>query len=281
MNFKYSLLSTLFVLMLLGHSLPAKAAQILFVAPTRLELTESKKVDVLNVTNLSDSPRYYKISLEDVVMNEKGTTSVVDSYPYSAKKLLRFFPRKFLIQPGERQIIRIMTKFPADTEDGQYHSHIHFLEDKDAQLAAEKAAEAAGEKRAVSGTRVKAPMAYSAMIPIIITKGKIDTQVDWIDPKLSKSDKPNTYKMSTQLTRQGNGQGVAYIDAILVQPDGKQVQIGKRHTAYIYREIDKRDYSFELPFPETVTASGQIKFLLLTGSKNNPALIKEVLLPIP
>jgi len=265
-------------------SFAAYANTVLFVSPTRVNLDERRKVEVMNLSNLSDVPRHYIISVEEYAMNEKGVTGPKPDFPFSAKKMIRFFPREVTIQPGERQAVRVMAKIPADTPDGQYHAHIKFFEDgkvpeKDMQEFRDKQKNSnANENK----SEVRVTMTYSALMPIIITRGKIDTQIDWAEHAISWDDKIKSYKIDMKLLRSGNGQGVAYADVLYIPPGGGEpVQLGNRRTFYIYREIDKRDGQILFTLPEG-KSGGQIKLRLLQGlHKEKPVPLKETVLAIP
>lgn len=64
----------------------AQASEVIFVSPTRVDLNDKTKVVVMNVTNVSDITRSYKVGIRNVVMTENGSTTTVDDFPYSAKK---------------------------------------------------------------------------------------------------------------------------------------------------------------------------------------------------
>jgi hypothetical protein len=199
-------------------------------------------------------------------------TAPKENFPYSAKKLVRFFPREFTIVPGQSQVIRVMARIPADTPDGQYHVHIKFFEDAQEQGAPPQGA----------GASIHAPLAYSTLLPITVSKGNIDTKIGWTDQSLTKGKAPGTYHFSTKLSRSGNGQGNAYFDVMYVPASGgKPVQIGNRRTSYIYRELDALDFHYDFPLPEGVPPSGQIKFILLSGDSANPTLVDEKSFAIP
>jgi len=54
------------------------ADKILFFSPTRVLLNDNDKVEVINISNLSEIARAYKISFQDLVMTEDGITTPVD-----------------------------------------------------------------------------------------------------------------------------------------------------------------------------------------------------------
>ena len=78
---------------------------------------------------MSSIARSYNLSLQNIIMNENGQTVRVDTFDYSAKRMLRFVPRQFDIAPGKKaDCFVIMARFPEGTQDGQYHAHLEFLE---------------------------------------------------------------------------------------------------------------------------------------------------------
>ena len=253
----------------------AYAETILFVSPTRVNLDEKHKIEVINVSNTSDVSRTYQISLQDLAMTEKGITTLKEDFPYSAKKMVRFFPREFTVAPGQSQVIRVMARIPADTPDGEYHVHIKFFEDAQEQGAP---APLAGSGNTSS---MRAPLAYSTMLPITVSKGKIETKLGWTGPVLTQGAVPENYHFSTTLTRSGNGQGRSYLEISYEPVPGKPVQIGPRRANYVYREIDRLDYGFDFPKPKDMPPSGQIKFRLLSGDSSNPTFVDEKSLAIP
>ena len=62
-------------------------------------------------------------------MTEEGVTAPVESFDLSAKRMIRYVPRQFTLAPGERQTVRVMSRIGPQTEDGEYHTHLRFLED--------------------------------------------------------------------------------------------------------------------------------------------------------
>jgi len=38
-------------------------------------------------------------------------------------------PREFTLKPGERQTVRIMARIGSNVAEGDYHTHVRFLED--------------------------------------------------------------------------------------------------------------------------------------------------------
>ncbi len=217
------------------------AQSVLFFAPTRLEFTDDKPVQEIRVTNMADIAMSYNISLEDLAMFEDGDVRRVDNFEFSAKRMLRFVPRKFDLQPGERQVIRVMSRYPKGTPDGDYHAHLEFLEDVSRRLIVNDIDEDDTEARA----RASAKISYTTAIPIVLSKGKVAVSLDAVELKSEENEKGQPI-LSFTLLRSGNGQGEALVEVDLLTSDGRSKAAASRHYVPVYREIDKRKHSFLL-----------------------------------
>lgn len=249
------------------------ADKVLFFTPTRVLLNDDKKVEVMNISNLSGIARAYKVTFQDQVMTAEGYTTPVDNFEFSAKRLLRFVPREFVLQPGDRQTIRIMSRLRPDTADGEYHTHIRFLED------VSRRNEINPERQQGEAT-IAAPLAYEALIPAVISHGSVKTTMDIKDAKISKAAN-GEYAISLMLTRQGNGQGVAHVVTQYVAPDGSVTTVTPRRTVYIYRETNarKKDYNFTLP--ADLPKGGKLQITLHDSKIKDAPTLKKITLALP
>ena len=276
----FTRITTILTLAVIGIvSVPvAKAETVLFVSPTRVYLNERHKVEIMNLSNMSDRARHYRVSVEEYTMTEQGVTKLQPDFPYSAKKMIRFYPRDVTIQPGERQAVRVMAKIPADTPDGEYHAHIKFFEDG---KVPDDDTNAPGMADGENKSQMRVTMAYSAVMPITVTKGTIDTKIDMQDAKIAWDAQAKMYRIDLTLLRSGNGQGVALFDVVYAPPGSKETTLGNRRTFYIYREIDKRAGKILFSLPEGASG-GQVKLRLFQGAtEQKPVPVKEVVLAIP
>ena len=255
--------------------LSAKGSPILFFAPTRINLNDQNPIAEVRVTNTSDIARSYNLSLENLIMTPEGVTQRVDDFDYAAKRMLRLVPRQFDLQPGERRIVRIMTRIRPGTEDGQYHSHLEFLENIKKRAELNKDSEH-GKPTAT----VNAQISYAAALPITITVGQIQTEVAISNVSFGYNDK-NIPEVSLAMERQGNGQGNIILEVDHIAEDGTITTAATRQELYVYRELDKRNFSFILNLlkDNTEIQGGNINVKLFNRNISETEPVQEVTLP--
>ncbi|PCJ98104.1 MAG: hypothetical protein COA45_08095 [Zetaproteobacteria bacterium] len=255
---------------------PAQAETVLFFSPTRVDITDQQPVQEIRVTNMSSISRSYMLSIENLIMSEAGHTMRVDNFDYSAKRMLRYVPRKFDLKPGAKQIIRIMARFPKGTEDGSYHSHLEFLEDISRREVLNK--DASPDNRA----RIKAQISYAMAIPVVVSKGDIKTEISMLNLGLGK-DKNGRPEISLDLLRSGNGQGNIYVEADYIAPDGSEVKAAVRRTIYVYRELSQRHHRvvLELIDYKDLKSGGSIKVKLYNRDVSEKDPIDTILVSVP
>ena len=260
MSFK-SLFSALFLTgcFLLTGSLAfaGMESSVLFVAPHRVVIKSDEKVEVVNVANKSDKTHRYDLTLIDQVMNDQGQTLRQDTFEYSVKRMVRFVPKRFTLKPGERQVVRIMVKRPADLADGDYHSHLLFrevplsVEDKK-DLKDER--EDSGEKKATFEIRAL----YGIAVPIIVQQGKLESDIALNDVKIVPASDKAPQSVSIDLTRSGNAEAAVQVAVKYVKPTGGDpVELTSPVWVRMYREVERVTKTIEMKdLPEGVKLAG-------------------------
>lgn len=251
-----------------GHAFAQMESSILFVAPHRLVMDPSEKVEVLNVANKSDQTHRYDLTLIDQVMNEDGSTIRKDTYDYSAKRMIRFVPKRFTLKPGERQVVRVMIKRPGDLADGDYHSHLLFrevpLNVQDKQALKDQRAEENKGKAANFEIRAL----YGVAVPIVVQHGKIESAMTMADAGFTPATDKEPAMLAIKFDRAGNAEAAAQISAAYIKADGSApVQVLEPLWVRIYREVNGVSRKFPIKdIPEGVTLSGGKLVLTLTKS---------------
>lgn len=94
---------------------------------SRLYFDRKNRFQTLTIRNTSESPLSYTIKVNHVEMSEEGRITPVkdeNNVQNSAKKLLRYSPRRGRILPGGSQIVRFTVRKPAGLESGEYRSQL-------------------------------------------------------------------------------------------------------------------------------------------------------------
>lgn len=219
------------------------ADSLLGVAPLRVYVTDTKTNELISLTNRSNDVRTYKISMLDQVMDGNGNMRATDTFPYSAKRLLRFMPRQVTLQPGEHQSLRVMVMPRADLPEGEYHTHLIFDE-----VPIKRKAEAAPEP----GLKIKMENQYSVGIPLIYRHGKVQgsLKLEGADLRVGKTNKPEFH---VRLQRTGNGEGYGVLRVLEKGTKGDGLILPRK--TYVYREVDK--LALTLPLNDKETSSLQ------------------------
>lgn len=211
-------------------------SSILFVAPNRVTIAPNEEIAVVNVSNRSSEARRYDLTVIDQTMSTEGMTRRVDDFPYSAKRMLRFQPKRFTLQAGERQVIRIMARRPADLQDGDYHSHILFRE---VPLAIEDKTELEKQAAAEPGkSQFEIRTLYGVAIPVVVQKGTINSDISLLGASYVPASDGMPAHIAVDLKRSGNAEASGIVRVLFIKQGAQPVALNGDQWVPIYREVD-------------------------------------------
>lgn len=108
----------------------AKAMGQITIAPTMVIIDQQNRFGTFLVLNGSDQPQEVSIEFPFAypVTNEQGDIQMVyedstTAEQYSISNVVRGFPQNFVIQPGQRQVVRLTLR-PGNFDDGTYWTRI-------------------------------------------------------------------------------------------------------------------------------------------------------------
>ncbi len=117
-------------IVLAGSVLDSRASG-LVIAPTRVMFEGRSRVATVYLTNRGNTTSTYRILLKDKRMLETG--QIVDLEgdlrgEHPASELVRFSPRRVVLEPGASQTIRLMLRNLSEEnlEKGEYRTHLVF-----------------------------------------------------------------------------------------------------------------------------------------------------------
>jgi len=82
------------------------------------------------------------------------------------------------------------------------------------------------------------------------------------------------------LTREGNGQGIAYVDTKYVAPGGAITTLTPRRTIYLYREIAERKKDYDFTVPSDLPSGGNVLLTVHASSEKDAPSVREVTIPL-
>lgn len=213
-------------------------SSILFVAPNRVTVAPNEEIAVVNVSNRSGEARRYDLAVVDQTMNSEGMTRRVDDFPYSAKRMLRFQPKRFTLQAGERQVIRIMARRPAELAAGDYHSHILFREVplaiQDKKTLENTGADATGDNKVQFEIRTL----YGVAIPVVVQHGEIVSDIELLDASFVPAADGMPAHIAVDLKRTGNAEASGIVRVRFERAGQEPVLLNGDQWVPIYREVD-------------------------------------------
>lgn len=264
--------ATIVLIMVFSGDLKAQTeSSVLFVAPSRVILSSDQKTTEINVSNKSSEQRRYDITIVDQVMNEDGLTRRVETFDYSASRMLRFVPRRFTLEPGERQIVRVMATREPELEDGDYHSHILFRE-VPLSLQDKKEMEEQRSNEQTAQFEIKA--LYGIAVPIIVQSGQINSDISIGEVVYVPSNDGVVDHLAVEFVRTGNAEASGTMRLTYTPRSGESEELGQQWIP-IYREVDRVVKRF--PLNNKSLAGGKITLSFVKDNKKDEAGNPEVI----
>ncbi len=262
--FRNALVFIASALLTMAIALEAFAQAPLFISPQRVELFDNRRSEVLTVTNRTERAAAYELGLEDYSMSETGITQRVDALENSARRMIRFSPRQFVLQPGETQTIRVLGRRTTQLNDGTYRTHMVFREVEVPEVGPTDRSPAPG------GTSFGIGFRFNVAIPVVVSVGEYSGAIDVESASIEANE------LQVKLRREGNADAAVRMSAEWVMPDGVTREVVPESVIRIYRERDWILRSFEPAWPnERQPKEGNLKIKLMPESRSDTDVLDE------
>ncbi len=252
-----------------GGTIDAQAAS---VSPQAILITDQSRVATLHVLNPHSTPLEIVIDLRYgyVATDSAGRTIVelpADSLPAtnSAVPILRVSPSRFVLAPGEVQLVRIAAFPRPDLPQGEYWARVGVQ-------AIPPSAGAQGDPRGISvgvGIQVK------TVLPVFFRNRQVATgvQVDDIVPvRLADS-----LILRPTFTRSGSAAALLAVETTVIDATGGVLARTTRQAA-VYRTLSPR-YALSLT-PEQWSRASQVRIAVTSQRPDLPAGLPLPVLPV-
>ncbi len=257
-NSASALLAGMIIFFLMNSTLAHAAPKTLMINPFRVVFEGRTRTATVNVANTNPTAVRYRVSLVTMKKNAKGGLTEVEAETYAdklAKSLIRFSPRQALIQPGQRQVVKLMVRKPADLPFGEYQTRLKFMPiaGKDPKTA-ENNAESAGPKLDID-------LIVGVTIPVVVQHGQVNTHVVPSDLSIKPYPKvPSGYIAEVSLLRTGDYSAFGDIIVRYLGKSGGNRVIAKGEDVGIYIPDAVRTVALPVELPKDLDfISGKIR----------------------
>lgn len=248
--------SALVVALLVAAALVLPAAlEAVLVAPHAVFMSHRARTGQLQLHNTGTRPEEVTIELMYGYPAADSTgrvrvelTDTPDSTEPSASGWVRAFPRRLVLAPGDRQVVRLLATPPEGLDDGEYWSRIVVT-----SRAAQERAQAAD-----SGVTTGIDMQLRTVLSLIYRKGAISTGIA-IDSLAATGDR-DSLVATARLDRGGNGAWIGNAVFTLADSTGATVDDWTNAVA-VYRSDTRR---FVLPLDSVPAGSYRLRVELNT-----------------
>ncbi len=260
----------LFVAVAAVAAAAAPAHAELLVAPTRVVLSPASRSAELVLVNKGAEPAAFRLALENRRMRSDGGLEAAETAlpdeRFAADKL-RFSPRQLVLEPGARQVVRIMAD-AADLAPGEYRSHLRLMS---APVSAGRSTVATGD-RPDNSLSIELIAIRSITVPVILRVGSLDAQVTLNSAALAQ---PGDNQLVIKLARAGSRS--TYGDISLTVAGEKQPAWLVRGVA-IYTPNTSRDVILPLPADVRARLAGKrVTIAYVSTDSAEPAQLGRVL----
>jgi hypothetical protein len=239
----------------------AREAAAVSVSPTALYIDSRTRTGILTLHNPGSLPE--EVTLDFAYGFPQADSAGNVSVPLtrepaagepSALGWMRAFPRRLLLQPGQRQVVRVMVEPPADLADGEYWARL-VISSRGGQPPIEQTQ---GE------VRLQLNVTTSLVIAANYRKGDVRTGVR-VATSNARRDGADVV-VTADLERTGNAAFLGRLRAELVDARGTVLATSHDDIA-IYRAMRRR---LVLPVPAGTTGPLSVRLVINTEREDLP-----------
>lgn len=246
------------ILFLMNGSFAHAAPKTLMINPFRVVFDGRTRTATVNVANTNPTAVRYRVSLVTMKKNAKGGLVEVETETKAdklAKSLIRFSPRQALIQPGQRQVVKLMVRKPADLPFGEYQARLKFMP------IADNTRKTTGNSTESAGPKLDIDLIVGVTIPVVVQHGKVNTTVVPRDMSIKPSPKvPSGYIAVVSLLRTGDYSAFGDIIVRYLGKSGENRVIAKGEEVGIYIPDAVRTVALPVELPKDLDfTSGKIR----------------------
>ena len=156
------------------------------LSKNRLFFAENDRSDAVQLRNSGGRPMQFNTKMHLVEMDENGGIIRVETLDNSAIDMLKFSPKRGIVEPGGKQVIRFKLRKPRDLGAGEYRAVLSIT----TSIATDKP----------EAVTLNSRLAYN--MPVIIRHGSTEATTELINPRVVYFN--NTPQLEVWQTLNGN-----------------------------------------------------------------------------
>jgi len=250
---------------------PMQAQAEVLIAPTRVVLEDGEKSAELVVVNKGDEAAAFRISVENRRMLTDGTMQEAEAAQPGeqfAKDFVRFTPRRIILQPGERQTVRVSAN-TAGLEPGEYRSHLRLMS---APLSAGKTLE--GATNTSGELAIQLIAIRSITIPIIARVGDLSAEVAFEGAQMIDTAVADETTLIVKMKRSGTSSTYGKLQVFV---DGQPEPVYLVNGVAIYTPNKDRDVVLTIPNEvRDILKNKTVRIAYVSADPQNPETYADV-----
>jgi P pilus assembly chaperone PapD len=253
-----ALLVGMVICFFMSGSLAHGASKTLMINPFRVVFEGRTRTATVNVANTNQTAVRYRVCLVTMKKNAKGGLAEVEAETHAdklAKSLIRFSPRQAIIQPGQRQVVKLMVRKPADLPFGEYQTRLKFMP------IADNVPETTENRMESAGPKLDIDLIVGVTIPVVVQHGQVNSKVVAGDMAIKPYPKvPSGYIAMVSLLRTGDYSAFGDIIVRYLGKSGEDRVIAKGEDVGIYIPDATRTVALPVELPKEIDfTSGKIR----------------------
>ncbi|HRZ97130.1 MAG TPA: hypothetical protein P5084_06205 [Paludibacter sp.] len=239
----------LIIVLLYVCSLPYMLQAQIALAPSFVFLDKNSGIGNLYVSNNSQKPHEVTINFAFGYPGSDADGNLVMNYndsnaykQYALDKMIRAFPRSFVLKAGEQRTVRIQVLPGQSRKEGFYFTRMKVLAKPQAEEVTQTITEGVGTKINFNFEQITA---------VFYHKGKVNTGVTVKNLDIQQKD--GALQLRPQLERTGNSPFIGSMFAKLKDAQGKVVAETQSTTTVYFTEIRRMDLKLDKVVPGNYT----------------------------
>lgn len=221
----------------------------LLISPTRVAFEDRSRTEQVILINQSDAAQTYRLEWVEQTMTDSGQyVELTEDQEFNrASDLIRYSPRQVTLQPGERQVIKLLARRPAGLANGEYRSHLKFT-----AIPSDLNSE---EEQIGQGMAMKLHLFLSYAIPVIVKKGEEKASASLEDVNAIYTDAGQ--RLQVTLSKRGNFGVSGDLVAYQKNSVGNEEVVARLNNVNLFHETNSRQVAL-IPIDKNETISGEV-----------------------